>query len=119
MCDSLHPVAGIRSVQQTALLAASSEDGQFLPCTVLPCRPQWCLTGSMLMCICRTLQGSPVMLSGVRLMLPQPEFDYLEASARSASAFVVELLGAYISVRHKPLCCRKIDITLHLLRVMI
>jgi hypothetical protein len=54
----------------------------------------------LLMCICRTLQGSPLMLSGVRLMLPQPEFDHLESSAQAASAFVVELLGTYVTMRH-------------------
>jgi hypothetical protein len=47
----------------------------------------------------RTLQGSPLALSGVRLMLPQPEFDYLAASARTASAFVVELLGKHCRQR--------------------
>jgi hypothetical protein len=88
----------MRSVRLAPLLASSSEGSQFLRCKYsFPTRHgAW----SLLICICRTQQGSPLLLSGVRLMLPQPEFDYLEASARSASLFVVELLGMYVIILH-------------------
>ncbi|WIA35332.1 hypothetical protein OEZ86_003786 [Tetradesmus obliquus] len=47
----------------------------------------------MLWSIDRPRQNGPLTLTGVRLLLPQPEFDYLEASARTASSFVVDVQG--------------------------
>eukprot|EP00883_Tetradesmus_obliquus_P006895 jgi/Sobl393_1/17454/SZX64266.1 len=47
----------------------------------------------LLWSIDRPRQNGPLTLTGVRLLLPQPEFDYLEASARTASSFVVDVQG--------------------------
>uniref|UniRef100_A0A383W883 Protein kinase domain-containing protein n=1 Tax=Tetradesmus obliquus TaxID=3088 RepID=A0A383W883_TETOB len=47
----------------------------------------------LLWSIDRPRHDSPVTLGGVRLLLPQPEFDYLEAAAKAASSFVVDLQG--------------------------
>jgi hypothetical protein len=48
---------------------------------------------------CRPRRDSPLALSGVRLLLPQPEFDYLEAAASTASSFVVELQGEWLQCK--------------------
>jgi hypothetical protein len=52
----------------------------------------WCVA-----CVCRTQRSSPLLLGGVRLLLPQPEFDYLAASARAAGSCVIELQGEQAS----------------------
>jgi hypothetical protein len=43
--------------------------------------------------VCSTWYGTPIALSGVQLLLPQPEFDYFAAAAGAASSFVVEIQG--------------------------
>lgn len=55
-------------------------------------------------CLCRPRHDSPVTLGGVRLLLPQPEFDYLEAAAKAASSFVVDLQGELAAPLHMHLC---------------
>jgi hypothetical protein len=47
---------------------------------------------------CRPWQGSPLMLAGVQLLLPQPEWDYLAGRAAAAASFVVQLQG---TCRHR------------------
>lgn len=42
---------------------------------------------------CRTWQGSPVYLSDVQLLVPQPEYDFVRGTAQSSGSFVVQLAG--------------------------
>lgn len=39
------------------------------------------------------MAGSPVMLSHVELVVPQPEYDFLQAKAQGAGSFAVQLTG--------------------------
>jgi hypothetical protein len=52
---------------------------------------------AVLLCCAQYWYGSPIALAGVRLLLPQPEFDYFEAAARAASSFVVEIRGELVA----------------------